>query len=246
MLFVPSDNYKLSNGDYKEVLDGSFDLIFTSPPYNIGSKAPAKTGRRKYGGYDAKSFRSITDYEDDMPEDEYQDSQWKFMLWCEQHLSPNGILVYNHKDRHKNGRLISPMSWFPDCLALKEKIIWDRRSTHNHCKQYLYQITEDIYVFTKPGAPYCIQNHDYDGGANIWRIPRVYKSDHNAPFPIDLANRVIKSWSKEGDLVCDPYSGSGTVMKACYNLNRRFIGSEKSPKYFKKITEEFSNLLKAA
>jgi DNA polymerase-1 len=66
-------------GDHREVLtDVHAQLIVTSPPYNIGSKAPRCDGMRKYGKYDRKSFGAIRDYPDDMPEPDYQDSQEGF------------------------------------------------------------------------------------------------------------------------------------------------------------------------
>ena len=47
----------------------TLDLIFTSPPYNIGSKSPRIDGQRKKGKYDPKSYGSITGYADNLPED---------------------------------------------------------------------------------------------------------------------------------------------------------------------------------
>lgn len=55
--------------------------------------------------------------------------------------------------------------------------------------------------------------------------------NHPAIFPEQLANDHIISWSNEGDLVYDPFMGSGTTAKAAIELNRNFIGSEISPEY---------------
>ncbi len=56
--------------------------------------------------------------------------------------------------------------------------------------------------------------------------------DHPAIFPESLANDHIISWSNEGDLVFDPFMGSGTTGKMAKLNNRRFIGIEKVPEYF--------------
>ena len=55
--------------------------------------------------------------------------------------------------------------------------------------------------------------------------------EHPAVFPEDLAKDHIISWSNEGDIVYDPFMGSGTTAKMCIELNRNWIGSEVSEEY---------------
>ena len=57
------------------------------------------------------------------------------------------------------------------------------------------------------------------------------KTEHNAPFPEQLANDHIISWSNEGDTILDPFAGSGTVGKMAKQLNRNCILIEKDPAY---------------
>ena len=72
---------------------------------------------------------------------------------------------------------------------------------------------------------------------NAWYLPRSSKTDdairaeHPATFPDDLARRHIVSWSNPGDVVLDPFSGSGTTCKCAKELNRNFVGIEVEPKY---------------
>ena len=66
---------------------------------------------------------------------------------------------------------------------------------------------------------------------NIWQINPFQNSEHPAPFPEQLAKDHILSWSNEGDLVYDPFMGSGTTAKAAHQLKRRWIGSEISSEY---------------
>ena len=54
---------------------------------------------------------------------------------------------------------------------------------------------------------------------------------HPAPFPEDLANDQINTWSNEGDLIYDPFMGSGTTAKMAIKNNRNWIGSEISAEY---------------
>jgi DNA modification methylase len=67
---------------------------------------------------------------------------------------------------------------------------------------------------------------------NIWRIAAGFsRTGHPAPFPDALAQDHILSWSNPGDLVLDPFSGSGTTGKMAVTNNRDFIGIEISPEY---------------
>ena len=73
-----------------------------------------------------------------MPESDYQDQQAAFLIWSAAHITSDGVVVYNHKPRRRNGTvMIYPAEWFlcpevRDCLTLVEEVIWDRGSTHNH------------------------------------------------------------------------------------------------------------------
>jgi len=60
---------------------------------------------------------------------------------------------------------------------------------------------------------------------------------------IGLIGYLIKTLSKKGDLVCDPFSGSGSVAVACHRLGRRFIGIERNPIYFQMAQERLKNEL---
>jgi DNA modification methylase len=58
------------------------------------------------------------------------------------------------------------------------------------------------------------------------------KNTHPAIFPLHLAQDMIHSWSNPGDIVLDPFMGSGTTAIAALNLKRNFIGIEKEEKYY--------------
>ena len=66
---------------------------------------------------------------------------------------------------------------------------------------------------------------------NIWRFDTQKNSEHPAPFPEKLANDHIISWSNEGDLVYDPFMGSGTTAKMAILNKRKCIMSEISSEY---------------
>ena len=64
----------------------------------------------------------------------------------------------------------------------------------------------------------------YDVGKND-------RSEHNAPFPLDLARDHILSWSNGGDVVLDPFAGSGTTCLAARDAGRRYVGIEINAEY---------------
>lgn len=69
--------------------------------------------------------------------------------------------------------------------------------------------------------------------SDIWKFAVAQnKTKHPAVFPLELPLRHIKTWSNEGDVVLDPFMGSGTTGVACKQLNRNFIGMEIDEKYF--------------
>jgi site-specific DNA-methyltransferase (adenine-specific) len=83
---------------------------------------------------------------------------------------------------------------------------------------------------------------------NIWQIAIAQnKTDHPAVFPEQLANDHIISWSNTGDLVYDPFMGSGTTAKMAILNKRNFVGSEISKEYCdiaeKRISEMSAILL---
>ncbi len=76
---------------------------------------------------------------------------------------------------------------------------------------------------------------EYGQRFNVWEIPaessNSLRTSHPAPFPEALALDHILSWSNEGGLVLDCFSGSGTTAKMAQYVNRRFIGIEISEEY---------------
>ncbi len=69
----------------------------------------------------------------------------------------------------------------------------------------------------------------------IWNIPGASTKSHPAPFPLALANRLVRMFSFVGDTVLDPFCGSGTTMIAAFRTNRNSIGVEIDPDYCRMV-----------
>jgi len=65
----------------------------------------------------------------------------------------------------------------------------------------------------------------------IWNIPGASTKHHPAPFPLELATRLVQMFSFTGDTVLDPFCGSGTTMVAAIRTGRNSIGVEIDPDY---------------
>jgi DNA modification methylase len=100
------------------------------------------------------------------------------------------------------------------------------------------QKTDEMYY-----GDYEVEMKKYGKRHNVWDMPSslAYKG-HTATFPEELARDHILSWSNEGDLVMDPFLGSGTTGAVAKLLNRRFIGIEKVESYFEIAKERIENI----
>lgn len=84
----------------------------------------------------------------------------------------------------------------------------------------------------------------------IWTITGASTRNHPAPYPLELATRLVRMFSFHGDTVLDPFCGSGTTMVAALNWNRNSIGTEIDPAYWRQAANrlhlENSNLFSTA
>ena len=106
---------------------------------------------------------------------------------------------------------------------------------------------EYVYVFWKPGITTVDRARlDKDewaqwGSRGVWEIPSVRSNQqHEAQFPPELARRVIRLLSAPGDLVLDPFVGSGTTAITARQEQRRFLGFELLPEYAELATRRLS------
>ena len=102
-----------------------------------------------------------------------------------------------------------------------DKLIdWNIRSHHDQ------QLVKDSLI-----------EDDYEK-TNVWEIKPAHDRRHPAIFPLELAEKVIRYYSFEGDSVMDPFAGIGTVGKASVQLGRRFVLVDTDPKYVEVIRDE--------
>ena len=208
--------------------DNSIDLIVTSPPYNKGFYANKNAKQSKV--WNTLNGRKIAydSFSDDMFPEDYEEWQKAVISECIRILKPSGSLFYNHKDIIYKG-LIVPPKWVYD-FKVRQQIIWDRQSSCMIDPHYFMPANEWIYWIVKDEKRVFFDKEKSAFRTNIWRM-NTDKNPHPAPFPYIMAANIINCCSKEGDIVYDPFMGSGTTALASVKLGRQYIGSEISEKY---------------
>lgn len=133
---------------------------------------------------------------------------------------------------------------------LWDRIIWRYWGGHAFTKKFTNK-HETIMWYVKPGAEPIFyvdsvreRAKEYDkrnnfwgrNPGNVWEVDRVAfgsteQTSHIAVFPEEISERIVRACSKPGDVVIDPFLGSGTLAKVAHGLGRRWLGIEISPIY---------------
>ncbi len=224
---------KLWLGDCLDVLPtlaaGSVDAVVTSPPYNqLGSRMPENpTGLwgKTAGGRGFVDAVNGHGYADDMPECEYQKWQNDLFASLAEKCADTGSLFYNHQIRWRDGVCLHPIQWFrPEGWNLRQEIIWDRAGGMMFNARMFCRFDERILWFARSGHKW---NQESVGLGTIWRIPREQNKPHPVAYPEELPKRCIAAATDAGDIVLDPFMGSGTTGIAAVREGRSFWGIEK-------------------
>jgi site-specific DNA-methyltransferase (adenine-specific) len=229
--YYEHNDITIYHGDCRELLPWlakreRAQLIVTSPPYN---KAGHEGFIRTSSSRDSWSRRNIAydGYDDFLPEPEYQRQQIEVLQACHDLLDDGGSVFYNHKPRYKDFVCTLPTDWIlKTYLKLRQEIIWDRTSGPNVDPIKFFSTTERVYWLFKGARPRYF-NPEAARYKEVWPIlPDV--NPHPAPFPEEIALRCVMACSRPGELVVDPYVGSGTTLRVARKLGRRAIGIEQS------------------
>ncbi|MDW8104916.1 MAG: site-specific DNA-methyltransferase [Armatimonadota bacterium] len=214
------------------------DLIVTDPPFAIHFRA-------KRSNYNRTQGRVLEGY-NEVPAEEYYEFTLSWMREAYRVLKGSGSMY-----------VFSGWNNLKDILnALDEvgfitvnHIIWKyqfgvctkRRfvTSHYHC---LYVCKDDRLRRFYPDARFAADSRLPDGGnaryrdmEDVWVIPREYwNGDVKTPtkLPAELIRKILQYSSREGDIVLDPFLGSGQVAVVAQQMARRYIGFEIVPQYY--------------
>jgi modification methylase len=212
--------------------DSSVHLMITSPPYNV-----------------------TKEYDEDLSLKEYLELLTAVLKETWRVLVPGGRVAINiaNVGRKPYIPLHAYIINIMDAIGfhMRGEIIWNKGSSagvstawgsfasaSNPC---LRDVHEYILIFSKltnklekEDKSNSIEKQDFvEWSKSIWKFPAesAKKVGHPAPFPEELPRRLIEFYSFEGNLVLDPFVGSGTTAIVAYKTNRHFIGFDISPEY---------------
>ncbi len=215
-----------------ELPDHSVHLMVTSPPYNVSKE-----------------------YDQDLTLEEYR--AFLRRVWAETYrvLVTGGRACINIANLGRKPYLPLHAFIIEDMLRLgflmRGEIIWDKGASasastawgtwRSPANPVLRDVHEYILVFAKDsfrrqadGRQSTISRDDFlECTKSVWSFPAVSarKVGHPAPFPEELPRRLIELYTFAGEVVLDPFAGSGSTCLAARRLGRHFVGYEINPQY---------------
>lgn len=240
------------NGDTIETMkllkEESVHLTFTSPPYYNARDYSIYPSYKRYLEFLAEVFKQVHRIT----------KEGRFLV-----LNTSPIIIPRVSRSHSSKRYPIPFDIHPYLVEMGwefiDDIVWMKPEAsvknrvggfQQHRKPLGYKpnsITEYLMVYRKSTEKLLDWNiHQYDWKivkeskvpdgfetTNVWKIDPCFDKVHTAVFPVELCKRVIQYYSFKGDLVFDPFGGSGTVGKTAKSLHRYFFLTEKDEKYFR-------------
>ena len=235
---------KIINGESLEVLkkipSKTFDLVFADPPYNmqIGEKLK-RPDNSKVNGVNDKwdQFLNFKHY------DEFS-KEW--LKECKRILKDNGsmwvigtyhnIFRLGYHIQNLNYWILNDVIWrknnpMPNFKGTRftnahETLIWaskSKKSKYTFNYQSLKCLNDDLQMRSDWMLPICNGKE---------RLKKNGKKIHSTQKPEALLHRIILATTNKGDLICDPFIGTGTSAVVAKKLGRNFFGIEKDKKYF--------------
>ena len=231
---MPSVDLKHGNclEKMKDIPDGSIDLVFTSPPYNMNLRI------RKGRYYSRQIVKELTTKYEGFDDNLSMEDYFNFNVSVvSELLRVSDLVFYNVQFLTGNKRaLYKLIGHFYD--KIKEFIVWDKVNAQPAIRDKVLSSRFEVMLVFQNSYP---ESRRFDTAQftrgtlqNLWQIKRgvkIYKS-HGATFPEELAELVIKNFSSKGSTILDPFMGTGTVGVVCNKNNRNFIGIELIPEYY--------------
>lgn len=225
-----------------QLTDRSIALAFTSPPYAVGKEYDQDWSLGEYRdliiAVGEQVYRKLITggrYVVNvvgLGRTPYIPMQALFWQWhTELGFLPMGDIIWR-KGKGANGCC----TWGSWMSAKAPRL----RDTH----EYLQVYCKEAYTRPDKGESTISREEFMSATLSIWEIPpeSARRVGHPAPFPIALAERVIQLYSYKGDIVLDPFMGSGTTCLAAQKLGRFWVGVDISKDYFYLAERRMDNL----
>lgn len=198
--------------------DNFVDLTLTSPPYNTGGKS-----------FSVGNF--YKDYEDNLDENQYKNFIYKVVN--ELLRITNYYVVFNFQILSNNkNTYLQFLSDFRD--KIKDIAIWHKQAVAQINKGKMATGYEFIVILGKDDKM-IFEYNNFPDNNYVPNIKKWHKKEsikgHGATMPIEMAQYFIEYFSKKGDIIFDPFMGTGTTAIAALKQDRKYLGSEITKEY---------------
>lgn len=239
------------NGDCTEILTkniekNSIDLIFADPPYNLSGNGLHWKGN-KTGG----DWFMVNEEWDKMTAPEYMQFTRKWIAGCHKLLKNNGS-IYIACSYHNIGEVMIVLKQLD--YKINNIITWYKTNAMPNMTRRVFTHATEFVIWAVKGSGWTFNYNKIkeinpekqkDGREkqmrDFWEMPLVQgkerlrgedgKALHPTQKPEEMLKRIILASSNEGDIVLDPFMGSGTTAFVAQKYNRHFIGIEREKKY---------------
>lgn len=185
-------------------------------------------------------------YADSKPESEYQDAQVEAIRAWVPFLTADASLFYNHKNRYRAKQVVSPWTWLALTGAkVRQEIVWRRPGSVAQNARMFLPCDERIFWLYFGDDFYFCDSTEIKSFSSVWDMaPHVDRdgSRHPCVFPVELPGRVMRACSELGDLVFEPYAGSGTTLIVAEQLDRTCLAMELDPGYCDVVVQRWERL----
>lgn len=224
--YYDRDGITIYHGDCLDVLpelrEGTIDLILTDPPYNISA----------FNGRDNTTIGKIK-----RSDGSYREIVKDFGSW-DRGFDPGDLIIHAARLLDEDGGFVAftsdvlaPTYITASALTHRRLCVWHKTNAQPVFRGVGYQQSAEFIEWrTKGKATF------YGGGAepSVFTGPGVPASErcgHPTEKPLWLIRRLVELHSRHGDLILDPFMGSGTTLRAAKDLGRRAIGIELEEKW---------------
>ena len=126
-------------------------------------------------------------------------------------------------------------------FILKNIIVWDKGNHTAGDLEAQYGKRYEFIIYANKGRAKF--NDGVKRYEDIWSVPRITGNEqiHQNQKPVNLISKILNIHSKQGDLIFDPFMGSGTTAIACHKMQRNYIGFEIDKEYYKLATNRIES-----
>jgi site-specific DNA-methyltransferase (adenine-specific) len=211
----------------REVPNGIVDLVVTDPPFAIEFRA-ARTNYHRTGSRVVEGYREVA-------AEDYLEFTREWMAQVFRALQPTGSLyVFSGWNRLRDVLQALDETGFTTINHL----IWKYQFGVFTRKKYVTSHYHILFAAKDPKRYFFSKAEHYP--EDVWVINREYwtgKKKTPTKLPLALVKKILTFSSREGDLVLDPFLGSGTVAAASKEMGRHYLGFEIVPGYYEMAKE---------